>query len=426
MDHETTIVALSSGQGKSTHALVRASGPNAWFGAKNLGISVDSRVFKRAHLRIHGTILPVMVGGFPADGSFTGQETVEIQLVNNPFLIHSVLKALIKATSGRFAEAGEFTARSFLHGNISLSAAEGVCATISANNDAELAGASLLRKGALAKATEPIAEEIIRVLALVEAGIDFTDEEDVIAISESELNSAVTACEKEIRNILDGKIAMETLAGVPTIVIAGKPNAGKSTLFNRLVKATRVVVSNIAGTTRDVIRERIRLHEKEIMLVDVAGFENPENELDTSMQTSAKRAVEQATLVLWCVAPGELLPSVKINTLVVHTKKDLNGSNDNAINAMTGEGVDELQALIARMLTSCAAPSEDALALLPRHTSCLEEASASLFQAMQQAKAPELVAAALRDALNAIGGVTGHVTPDEIIGEVFSSFCIGK
>ena len=162
MDFESTIVAVSSPSGKSSHALLRASGSRAWSGAKKLGLQVESRKLKEGTITIDENDLPVLVGAFPANTSFTGQDTVEIQLVNNKTLVKKVLKKLVTATGGRFAEAGEFTARAFLNGNISLSSAEGVCATISANNEAELRGAALLRGGALAKATEPIASEITR------------------------------------------------------------------------------------------------------------------------------------------------------------------------------------------------------------------------------------------------------------------------
>ena len=426
MDHETTIVAISSPGGQSSHALIRATGPNAWSGAQILGVAVEPRTIKRAHIQIHGHSVPVMVTGFAANASFTGQETVEIQLVNNTFLVETILKAMITATNGRFAEAGEFTARAFLHGNISLSSAEGVCATISANNDAELAGAALLRNGALAKASEPISEEIIRVLALVEAGIDFTDEEDVVAISETELRAVLSTCKKQIEHILDGKIAMETLVALPTIVIAGKPNAGKSTLFNRLLNKKRVVVSNISGTTRDAITERTRINGQEVLLVDVAGLEDTNNALGVSMQSSANKAIESATIVLWCVAPKDNIPNTSNLSVVVHTKKDMNGSHEDAINAQTGEGIDALQSKIENALTGYPVPSVDALVLLPRHTSYLEVTRGALQESIEQLHTPELVAASLRDALNAVGAVTGHVTPDEIIGEVFSSFCIGK
>lgn len=426
MDSETTIVAVSSPSGKSSHALIRASGSQAWRGAEKLGLSIESRKLVSGRLTIGESSLPVLVSLFPANNSFTGQDTVEICLTNNARLIDSVLSALVLVTNGRLAEAGEFTARAFLHGNISLSAAEGVCATISANNDAELQGASLLRGGALARATEPIARQITQALALVEAGIDFTDEEDVVAISENDLLHTIQQCIASIDGILDGKISMETLRCLPRVVITGKPNAGKSTLFNALLGTRRAVISNVSGTTRDAIAEPVYFGNKEALLIDVAGCDVSNDALTLSMQEAAQRAIDSADILLLCIAPNCEVDTPSPHTIVVHTKGDLQGADPHAISSTSGRGVEELKQLISLQLSTSPTPRLDALALLPRHESSLQETIHSLTHALEQVQTPELVAASLRESLNAIGTITGHVTPDEIIGEVFSTFCIGK
>jgi tRNA modification GTPase len=426
MDLETTIVAISSPNGKSSHALIRASGPNAWDGAKKLGLQIESRKLLRGIIQIGESPLPVFVGAFPANASFTAQDTIEITMVNNSVLIDAVLKKLIAATGGRFAEAGEFTARAFLNNNISLSAAEGVCATISANNDAELAGAALLRGGALAKTTEPISSEIVRVLALVEAGIDFIDEEDVVAISETDLRLAIEHCIKQITDILDRKISMATLRNLPQVVLAGEPNAGKSTLFNALLGKRRTVVSGVSGTTRDAIIEYVNFHSKEALLVDVAGCDKATDALTSSVQEVAQQTMKNADVVIWCVAPGGNPDDAPIKALVVHTKGDQGDAHRDALSAITGNGVNALRTYIASELTKSPTPHKEALALLPRHENSLQETLTALLVVLQQIRAPELAATSLREALNAIGAITGQVTPDEIVGEVFSTFCIGK
>ena len=426
MDLETTIVAISSPKGKSSHALVRASGQHAWDAAKKLDLQVESRKLLRGIISIRESALPVLIGAFPASTSFTGQDTIEITMVNNPVLIDAVLKKLTSASKGRFAEAGEFTARAFLNGNISLSSAEGVCATISANNEAELAGASLLRGGALAKVTEPISSEIARVLSLVEAGIDFTDEEDVVAMGETELQHAIEYCMEQITNILDGRISMATLRNLPHVVLAGNPNAGKSTLFNALLGTQRAVVSSISGTTRDAIAELVRFEAKEALLIDVAGCDNATGSLSQSMQQAAKQAIESADTVLWCVSPMCHSDDAPKNALIVHTKSDRDGAHQDAVSAITGKGIKELQHRVAEVLTQTLSPHQDALALLPRHENGLQETAGALKTTLQHIQTPELAAASLREALNSIGAITGQVTPDEIIGEVFSTFCVGK
>jgi tRNA modification GTPase len=426
MDFETTIVAVSSPSGKSSHVLLRASGPLAWKGTQKLGLQVEPRKFLRGTFPLGESTLPVLVGAFSARGSFTGQDTIEILMVNNQALVDTVLHKLIEATNGRFAEAGEFTARAFLNDNISLSAAEGVCATITATNEAELTGAALLRGGALAKATEPISSEIVRILSLVEAGIDFTDEEDVIGIPETELEIVIEQCIQQITSILAGKISMATLSNLPHVVLAGVPNAGKSTLFNALLGKKRAVVSNISGTTRDALAEYVHFQSKEALLFDVAGSDKSTDELTTSMQQAAKRVMEHADIILWCVAPQSNATSKPGGAIVVHTKRDMKGAHVDAVSALTGEGIEALQESIAQQLRQAPTPQHDALALLPRHEKHLQETLVALRVALQQIQTPELVAASLRESLNAVGCITGQVTPDELIGEVFSTFCIGK
>ena len=426
MDHETTIVAVSSPGGRSSHALIRATGPLALSGASKLGLHFKARKIVPSRIQLHGEEVPLLISAFLSNASFTGQETIEIQIVNNQHIVDFVLKELINATNGRFAEAGEFTARAYLNGNISLSAAEGVCATISASNDSELLGASLLRNGALANATHPISVEIIRVLALVEAGIDFTEEEDVVAITQEDLRTSVTHCVKQLEELLGNKISMATLQELPTVVLAGKPNAGKSTLFNALVGKHRVVVSTVAGTTRDVITEQVRFNGKDALLTDIAGLEPAGGEIQKSMQHAAQMTIHSADVVLWCVAPTDSAESIPNGSIVVHTMNDKTNAHASAINAQTGEGLQDLQAKVSALLIFTQTPKLDALALLPRHEQSLETTLQALNETLLQIKTPELASASLREALNAIGSITGHVTPDEIIGKVFSSFCIGK
>ena len=426
MDLETTIVAVSSASGTSSHALVRASGARALDGAKALGLCPQFRNFVSGKLQIMECELPVFVGTFNASNSYTGQDTVEILMVNNKSLVDEVIKTLVKKTQGRLAEAGEFTARSFMNGNISLSAAEGVCASISASNDRELQGAALLRDGALAKLVEQITLELTRTLSLVEAGIDFTDEEDVVAITDKALLSALEQNIQTVNNILQNKISMVQLRDLPNVVLAGKPNAGKSTLFNALLEKERSVTSSVSGTTRDAIVEQVHFGSKEALLVDVAGHETLDTELGISMQKAANNAINNADLLLWCVAPYDDVSEKPKNSLVVFTKGDMKGAKKEAISATTGAGIQELKEKIHSLLAQSPSLKPDTLALLARHELFLQKTLQSLYEAKNHLQTPELVAASLREALNSIGAITGQVTPDEIIGEVFSTFCVGK
>jgi tRNA modification GTPase len=397
MDLETTIVAVSSARGNSHRALIRITGEDAQSGTEQLGVSIKEREFSTGVINIPEGPLPICSLFFPKESSFSGQDTVEIELPNNEFLIDSVLRQLIKTTNGRYAEAGEFTARAFLNGNISLSEAEGVCATISASNDGELLGASLLRNGALHGVVLPVSTQLVKLLSLVESGIDFTDEEDVVAITDDNLISSIDHLSNSITSILDGRVAMATLQHLPTVVIAGLPNAGKSTLFNALLGRQRVICSDTAGTTRDAIHEPVWFGDKEAMLIDIAGFENATSQLSASAQDTAYKMTTNADLVLWCVAPDSKEPPQKNNLMVVHTYGDLSSNQLNTcVCAITGEGIAELRVEIESKLFSIPVPSEHAIALLPRHEQLLRDAQYSLHLAKTNASVRELSAASLR------------------------------
>ena len=426
MDLDTTIVAVSSPLGQSSKAIIRATGTGVFKNVEQLGLHVCSSQLVVGRLKVDSQLLPVLVGGFSSGASYTGQETLEIQCPNNQTLIKRVMKVILQATGGRLATAGEFTARAFFNGRLTLTQAEGVCATISANNDAELRGASLLRDGALAMLIEPIALELTTSLSLVEAGIDFTDEEGVVAIESSDLQTSIERCIDGVNCILEGKISMASLRQLPQVVIAGAPNAGKSTLFNALVGKRRVVVTSVAGTTRDAIVEPALFVDKEALLIDIAGLETSTGAIETAAQNQAQCSIDQAEVVLFCIAPNEHISKVNAKTLIVHTKGDLTDSHDDAICATRDTGIEELKKRIAAQLQSMPNPHQDALALLPRHEQHLQEALSCLHTAKKDVTTEELVANSLRAALNEIGSITGQVTPDEVLGHVFASFCVGK
>ena len=427
MDLDTTIVAISSPRGDSSRALLRATGKTLFSSLRGLGCACTPRRAAACVLQLPCGKLPVLAFAYPAASSFCGQDTIEIELPNNANLLQIVLQTLISATGGRHAEAGEFTARAFFLGKLSLSEAEGVCATISANNDSELQGATLLREGALHARVLPVSESICKTLALVESGIDFVDEEDVVAISQSKIEESIQEASQALQAIVMGNIAMATLRNLPTVVLAGKPNAGKSTLFNALLQRSRVVVSSAPGTTRDAIKEPVWFGSKEAMLIDIAGLDVAHDPLNASAQKITNRTIEDADVVLWCVAPRDDAPALGKNGILVYTKADtVDSQRTNAVSAHTRHGMKALQIEIESMLTAVPTPTSDALALYPRHIQYVEDAIEALARAKEIVHVPELVATSLREVLNSVGKITGDITPDEVLGEVFSSFCIGK
>ncbi len=432
MELDTSIVAVSSAHGVSPRAIIRASGNALLDVLQQDGIVVHPKRCVPSRIKLPIGILPVLIMAHPSSSSYTGQDVVEIILPNNAHLIQSVMQRLIECCGGRQAEAGEFTARAFFNGKVSLSEAEGISATIAASNDAELRGAALLRNGALHTVVSELSNGLTRTLALVEAEIDFTDEEDVVAITDSDLTNAVESILSRLQSLIDNKISMASLHHLPKIVLAGKPNVGKSTLFNTLLGYKRVVVSEEVGTTRDAIAEPTTFGDKECLLFDIAGLEDVNDTLSQKAQIAANSMLKDADLILWCISADYSCTNEQTNTVTVRTKADLETCDGTrfqdqfSVSAVTGQGVDLLKEEIEKRLSTTPVPTIDALALLPRHEEHLRIALHEIREVRNVQNERELVAAHLRIALNEISAISGKVTPDDVIGEVFSAFCIGK
>ncbi len=330
------------------------------------------------------------------------------------------------------------------NGRLSLTEAEGVAATIAARSDAELRAAGQLRRGSLGRLGSAFADELADALARVEAGIDFTDQEDVVAIEPRELQMRVERIRSRIGQLLERAVGMEQLEAIPWVVVVGPPNAGKSSLFNALLGHERAVVSAAAGTTRDVIVEPLHvptdLGSAEVMLVDLAGTADCEDALGRAMQSAARAAVERADLVVRCTPAGAAIPPTRPEELLVSTKSDLRPTAHVTgavmVSSITGSGLGDLKTAIGRRLQDRAVSlAADATALLPRHEASLRAAKSDLDEALRLLEAsserrtvsdPELVAACLRSGLDELGDLIGRQTPDDVLGRVFASFCIGK
>jgi tRNA modification GTPase len=270
-------------------------------------------------------------------------------------------------------------------------------------------------------------------------------QEDVVAIGPRELLRRLDRLRDRIRDQLDRSVGTEQLQALPWVVLTGEPNSGKSTLFNALLGRTRAVVSEIAGTTRDVLAEPLSIETAqgpaEVMLVDLAGADSGESPLDRKMRAAARAAIERSDLTLHCLPADEAAPgSAEGDRLVVRTKTDLAGATafgaGLGVSARTGHGLDVLRAAIARRLADRAVSlAADAMALGPRHESALGAAARSLAEAtglvepcrdQRHLRHPELIAAAMRTGLDDLGQLAGEVTPDEVLGRIFSTFCVGK
>ncbi|MCH2151864.1 MAG: 50S ribosome-binding GTPase [Phycisphaerales bacterium] len=450
MDLGSTILAVSSPPGHSARGIIRVSGPSArtLVNRRLESPCPDDRGVHGVRFRLDDIAVPALALLTTGNQSYSGEDTIELQVPGHPALLGAMVNSmlndgLIAGLNVRLAGPGEFTARAFLSGKMDLVEAESVAAVISARSDDEIKAAGLMRDGRLGDLVEQVSERIAAALALVEAGIDFTEEEDVVAIGSAALAEQLDESAAPLKHYLDRSIGLESLQSLPWVVLEGPPNAGKSTLFNAMLGKSRALVSSVRGTTRDVLAEPLRLGEQdeaEILLVDVAGDEKARTPMDEAMQRAANEARDRAEVRLFCAPLTEQFDSVEDvpEMIRVATKADLAGTEsdwaDVVVCAMDGTGLDQLRVLIrARLAEAGSSLAGDAMVLAPRQEVAmklaldrLEEAKQRLSFSKEAIDDPELVAGLMRDALDQLGEITGVISPDEILDRVFSSFCIGK
>ena len=455
MNTTDTIAAISSAVGAAARTIVRVSGADA------LGIAAAVRLSEVKGGVVRCDVFPgvgAWVYCFRHGHSYTGEDLAEFHIPGSPVVARMLLDELIRR-GARHAEAGEFTARAYFNGRLDLTQAEGVAATIGAQSEREARAARQLLAGELARRVSPVMEDIAQALALTEVGIDFTDE-DVTFISAEQLGARCRTAVAAIEALLRESPRFERLAHEPRILLVGRPNAGKSTLLNALAGRDRAVVSEVAGTTRDALTAHVALRRGTVQVVDVAGIEEPgKTELPTSnfqlstfnagdlardslrsierqMRQRALRELEAADHVVLVHDPAGGLPPLVVSRtpdLVVQTKSDLVPGSDGAdvsVSASTGANLDALKSRLDALAfgaddTDQAATST--LALNARHVRALEDGRDALARAIDAVSAgPEVVALELRCALDALGAVIGQVSPDDLLGRIFSQFCIGK
>lgn len=454
---DDTIVAVSSPQGVGgIRAIVRLSGPGAWAVAGRLCEAANGFApgwrnvrLKIADLTVAGALLL-----FRAPRSFTGQDVAELHIPNSPALVALLLESLLAAGQSsaavRLAEPGEFTARAFFNGKMDLTQAEGIAATINAGNAAQLRAAASLRQGDLHRWSHALADELGNLLALVEAGIDFSDEEGISFVALERLQADLTRLCQDIAEKLAAAVRIDRLALPPTIVFVGKPNVGKSSLINALSGTQRSLVSPVAGTTRDMLSATLSGPRGEVRLLDVPGEEAPTDELRQKMMQARENALLDADLIVEVLDHPAAIPAAHEFTaphVTIWNKADLFPKHAPSapalpaapadwqiVSAKTGLHLPELRAaLLARLTAADASEPGGAsrLVLNHRHRALLQDSAHRLHAALallcHHASPPaELLATELRQALDLLGQITGTISPDQVLGRIFSQFCIGK
>lgn len=429
MQSGDTIVAISSAVGAAPRMIVRMSGPDAIRIASKVVDHFPDLGASPVRLRFRNAIsIPATVYRFDAPHSVTAEHVIEVHLPGNVWIVRQLIDELM-THGARQAEPGEFTARAFFNGRIDLTEAEGVAAIVSARSEAELNAARQLMSGELARRLQLPMDELADTLALVEAGIDFSDE-PVSFLSESDAVMRLDSIASALRLLLEHSPRFERISHEPRVVLAGRPNAGKSTLLNALAGFDRAVVSPVAGTTRDAIGAVVHLRRGLVRVIDVAGLESQTNDaLEQQMQNASKRAIEQADIIVRLIDPSDPERPALDAHLTVLTKADLEAVqalDGLRVSARTGFGMPELRAKLDELCfgQDMADPS---VALTARHVRAVEEALSAIRRARTSMRSgAEIVALELREALDQLGSIRGTISSDDVLGRVFARFCIGK
>ena len=421
-----TIYALSSGALPAAIGIIRISGPAAGSALASLagGLPPERTPVVRK-LRDHeGDTLDVaLVLWFPGRRTATGEDLAELHCHGGRAVVAAVLNALAAVPGLREAEPGEFTRRAFLNGRVDLAEAEGLGDLLSAETELQRRGAMQAAGGAVSRRIDEWRSRVLALAAAVEAVIDFADEDDVAALPD-DFTAKVAELAGEIRQVAARPEAERLRDGV-RVVLAGPPNAGKSSLFNALLSDDAAIVTDVAGTTRDVLERPIALGGVPLILIDTAGVRDEGAEAIEAMGIErARREIAEGHIVLWLGAPAD----APEGSIVIRAKADLDDSSDlgdgQAVSVVTGLGLPELiDTLIER--GRGVLPPVDRIGFNRRQKQCALEAAACLDQV--DTRSDLLIAAEnLRLARFALDRLVGRDSTEEMLDALFGQFCIGK
>jgi tRNA modification GTPase len=442
-DFRETIFAPSTGAGRAAVAIVRISGPECGPAVQAMTSSANfiDRVASLRDLRNPetGELLDrAIVVRFFAPRSFTAEEMAELHVTGGRAVLNSVIKALSKIHGLRLAQPGEFALRAFENGKIDLSEVEGLADLVASETEAQRKQALRIAGGALSRETESIRALLLRAMAVIEAQLDFSDVEDAESLTVADVHRLASEAVERIRTVLAPAQSGERLRDGFSVVIAGPPNVGKSTLMNALSRREVSIVSPRPGTTRDLVEVALDLGGYPVTLIDTAGIRPSNDEIEMEGIERAQRRALEADLTLWLVECGRVpspIPSGVEPALIVWTKSDLAtpgakfaASGNNSIyyvSAQTGDGMSELLHAVACFCDSLCPGS--ALITAERHRTAFMDAEAALVRALSNGQDTlELLAEDLRLAARALARIAGRVDVEDLLDNIFARMCVGK
>ncbi len=455
-----TIAAISTPAGEGGISVLRLSGENAFpFTEKVFRRDSSGRkkidLLKTATHTIHfgyifdnsennDLIDEVLISVFKSPNSYTGENVIEISSHGGFYIAQKILSVLINA-GARNAEPGEFTKRAFLNGRIDLSQAEAVADLIKAKTDSAHSSSIKQLEGALSEFSYRTRQEIINITSLVELELDFA-EEGLEFVKADDIKAMILDLKHKLTRITESYIAGKVIRDGVNLVIAGKPNSGKSSLFNYLLNKNRAIVSPVAGTTRDYIEENIIINGVLFNLIDTAGLRSSEDEIESEGIRRSFGKIDEADMILYLTDSAEDEKSVdedisyfesnfdKDKSVLLFSKCDLKriiSDKGTVISLLNDDTLDNLKRIMSDKVKSSFIPfSKDEIVLTNlRHKFCLENVIRSLDDALKSVEnkmSGEFISVDLRNALNHLGEITGEVTNDTILNNIFMNFCIGK
>ena len=444
-----TIYALSSGLPPAGVAVIRLSGPHCRFALETMHVSIPKprnavvRKLYRANDRL--LLDEALVLYFEAPASFTGEDVVELHCHGGRAVVEAVLRELSLIEGLRLAEPGEFTKRAFYEDRINLVAVEGLSDLIRAETESQRQLALYQTAGGLGDTYDNWRSELIRLRSYLEAEFDFPDEDDVPGSVSDQVWTRVEVLAMEMEQAIDGSKFAERIRDGVNIVLAGKPNAGKSSLLNVLSKRDVAIVSAQSGTTRDILDVNLDLAGVAVRLSDTAGLRDTDDEVEKIGVERARGRLREADLILYlvdCQKIGDLEASeleevgrLETNVVVIGTKTDnltvdqlhsIRPRFDNVISSTSLDGLDELLMVLEQKAKTLTGNGESLIAVRERHRNALQGCVGYLRNAMVERPEIELRAEELRKAADVLAKVTGRVDVDDLLDVIFREFCIGK